>query len=142
MVERAIEYMEKMNIRNTQFVIVRHNDKEHPHAHIIYNRVDNNGNTISDNNSYGRNIKACKEITSKYSYHLGKGKEQVNRQALAGKEKLRYELYDAIKSAVKESSNWKSLKSSLKTKGVHIDYKLRSGTNEVQGVSFEKDGFK
>lgn len=142
MVERAKEYMEKMNIRNTQYVMVRHNDGNNPHLHVIYNRVDNKGNTISDNNSYGRNIKACKEITLKYGYHLGKGKEQVNRQALKGMEKLRYELYDAIKSAVKQSLNWKGLESILQTRGIQIDYKLRSGTNEVQGISFEKDGFK
>lgn len=142
MVERAKEYMEKMNIRNTQYVMIRHHDGKNPHMHIIYNRVDNKGNTISDNNSYGRNIKACKEITLKHSYHLGKGKEQVNRQALTGKEKSRCELYDAIKSAVKQSVNWKGLENNLQAKGIKIEYKMRSGTNEVQGISFEKDGFK
>lgn len=142
MVERAKEYMEKMNIRNTQYVMVRHHDGKNPHMHIIYNRVDNKGNTISDNNSYGRNIKACKEITLKHGYHLGKGKEQVNRQALNGKEKLRYELFDAVKSAVKQSVNWKGLENNLQAKGIKMEYKMRSGTNEVQGISFEKDGFK
>lgn len=142
MVERAKEYMEKMNIRNTQYVMVRHHDGNNPHMHIIYNRVDNKGNTISDNNSYGRNIKACKEITLKHGYHLGKGKEQVNRQALNGKEKSRYEMYDAIKAAVKQSVNWKGLENNLQAKGVQMEYKMRSGTNEVQGISFEKDGFK
>ncbi len=142
MVDRAKEYMEKMNIRNTQYVMVRHHDGKNPHMHIIYNRVDNKGNTISDNNSYGRNIKACKEITLKHGYHLGKGKEQVNRQALTGKEKSKYELFDAIKSAVKQATNWKGLVNILQTKGIQIEYKMRSGTNEVQGISFEKDGFK
>jgi len=51
-----------MNIRNTQYVMVRHYDGNNPHLHVIYNRVDNNGNTISDNNSYGGNIKACKKL--------------------------------------------------------------------------------
>lgn len=142
MVERAKEYMEKMNIRNTQYVMVRHHDGKNPHMHIIYNRVDNKANTISDNNSYGRNIKACKEITLKHGYHLGKGKKLVNRQALNGKEKLRYELFDAIKSAVKQSVNWKVLEHNLQAKGIQMEYKMRSGTNEVQGISFEKDAFK
>lgn len=142
MVERAKEYMEKMNICNTQFVIVRHNDRENPHIHIIYNRVDNKGITIPDNNNYAINIKVCKEMTLKYGYHLGKDKEQVNRQALTGKEKLRHELYDAIKLSVKQSVNWKSFESNLQAKGVQIEYKFRNGTNEVQGISFEKNGFK
>lgn len=142
MVERAKEYMEKMNILNTQYIMVRHYDGNNPHMHIIYNRVDNKGETIPDNNSYGRNIKACKEITLKHGYHLGKGKETVNRVALTGKEKLRYEMYDAIKAAVKQAVNWKGLENNLQAKGIQIEYKMRSGTNQVQGISFEKDGFK
>ena len=46
----ALEYMEKMGIRNTQFLIAWHFDKEHPHVHIAFNRIDNKGNTISDQN--------------------------------------------------------------------------------------------
>lgn len=142
MTERAREYMEKMNIRNTQYVVVRHHDREHPHIHIVYNRVDNNGKTITDKNNFERNIKACKEITLKYGYHLGQGKQQVNRLALRGKEKIRYELYDAIKSAVKHSYSWKTLETHLQKQGIGIQYKYKSGTSEVQGVSFEKGELK
>jgi hypothetical protein len=71
MVERAKEYMENVGIRDTQYVIVRHSDRAHPHLHLIYNRVDNNGKTISDKNNFDKNVKACKEITLKYGYHIG-----------------------------------------------------------------------
>lgn len=138
MVERSKEYMEKVGIRNTQYVIVRHTDKAHPHLHLIYNRVDNNGKTISDKNNFAKNVKACKEITLKYGYHLGQGKEQVNRQALRGKEKIRYELYDAIKAAMKTATTWKELDAKLGKQGIAIAYKYRSGTSEVQGIFFEK----
>lgn len=142
MAERAIEYMEKMNIRNTQYVIIRHSDREHPHIHIVYNRVDNTGKTITDKNNFERNIKICKEMTLKYGYHLGQGKEQVNRLALRGKEKLRYELFDAIKAATKHSSSWKMLEANLQKQGIGIQYKHKSRTSEVQGISFEKGDFK
>jgi hypothetical protein len=142
MVERAKEYMEKVGIRDTQFVVVRHSDRDHPHLHLIYNRVDNNGKTISDKNNFAKNIKACKEITLKYGYHLGEGKEQVNRQALKGKEKIRYELYDAIKAAMKTATTWKGLEVELAKQGIKVAYKFRSGTSEVQGVSFEKGDIK
>ncbi|HEK20054.1 MAG: mobilization protein [Mucilaginibacter sp.] len=142
MASHAKEYMEKMGIRDTQYVIVRHHDREHPHLHVVYNRVDNQGNTITDQNDYARNIKACKEITLKYGYHIGEGKEQVNRQALRGKEKLRYELYDAIKSAVKQSKGWNALESKLQQQGIRIAYKYKGHSQEVQGISFEKGGLK
>jgi hypothetical protein len=136
MVERAKEYMEKVGIRDTQFVVVRHSDREHPHLHLIY------GKTITDKNNFAKNVKACKEITLKYGYHLGEGKEQVNRQALKGKEKIRYELYDAIMAAMKTATSWKILEAQLAKQGVKIAYKFRSGTSEVQGVSFEKGDIK
>ena len=142
MTERAREYMEKMNICNTQYVAIRHSDREHPHIHIVYNRVDNNGKTITDKNNFERNIKICKEMTLKYGYHLGQDKDQVNRLALRGKEKLRYELYDAIKAAVKQSASWETLEANLQKQGIGIQYKYRSGTSELQGISFEKGNFK
>jgi len=142
MVERAKEYMEKVGIRNTQYVIVRHSDRDHPHLHLVYNRVDNNGQTITDKNNYAKNVKASKEITLKYGYHLGEGKDLVNRQALKGKEKIRYELYDTIKAAMKTATTWKGMEAALARQGISIAYKFRSGTKEVQGISFEKGGIK
>ncbi|MET3609414.1 hypothetical protein ABIC74_003285 [Mucilaginibacter rubeus] len=142
MVEQAKEYMDKVGICNTQFVVVRHHDREHPHLHVIYNRVDNNGNTITDKNNFAKNVKACKEITLKYGYHLGEGKDQVNRQALKGTEKTRYELFDIIKTTLKQSTDWKQLEAKLHKQGIGIAYKFRSGSTEVQGISFEKGDIK
>jgi len=142
MIVIAHEYMKKMGIANTQCLIVRHHDRDHPHLHIVYNRVNNSGKTITDRSDYQRNIKACKEITLKYGYHLGEGKDLVNREALKGKEKLKYELYDGIKTALKQSASWKGFENELNAKGIAITYKYRSGTNEVQGLSFEKDDLK
>ena len=45
MVLLAREYMEKTGIKDTQYIIARHHDQKHPHIHIVYNRVDNNGRT-------------------------------------------------------------------------------------------------
>ena len=53
----ALEYMERMGIRDTQFFIARHFDKEHPHVHIAFNRIGNDGRTISDRNEERMNLK-------------------------------------------------------------------------------------
>lgn len=68
MAQIAREYMERMGIRDTQFLIVRHTDQAHPHCHIVYNRVGNDGQTISDKNIKIRNGKVCKELTAKNGY--------------------------------------------------------------------------
>ena len=51
MTDRAKEYMDLMEIKNTQYVIVQHTDRQNPHVNIVYNRVDNDGRTITDKNN-------------------------------------------------------------------------------------------
>ena len=134
----ALEYMEKMKITGTQFILVEHRDNNHPHLHLIYNRVNNKGKTISDRFQKERNHKACKEITLKYGYHFGKGKEQVNRQQLKGADKIRYELYDGIKAASAGAQSWDELTAKLERQGIRTIFKYKSGTSGIQGVSFAK----
>ena len=43
MMEIAKKWMEQMGIRNTQYIIARHHETEHPHCHIVFNRIDNDG---------------------------------------------------------------------------------------------------
>ncbi|WP_353723192.1 relaxase/mobilization nuclease domain-containing protein [Dyadobacter sp. 676] len=140
MVERAAEYMAKMKIQNTQYLIVEHRDTNQPHIHILYNRVDNAGKSISDRFQKRINQKVCKEMTLKHGYYIGKGKTLVNRGMLKGVDKTRYELADQIKMASRSAVNWKQLEDALSSRGIGIIYKYKSGTNQMQGISFEKDG--
>ncbi len=73
MVEIAREYMLRMGIVNTQYIVSRHSDREHQHLHIVANRVDNDGNTISASNDRVRNVKICKALTREYGLHFSKG---------------------------------------------------------------------
>ncbi|WP_114778729.1 relaxase/mobilization nuclease domain-containing protein [Botryobacter ruber] len=138
MVERAREYMEKMHIRDTQYLIVEHRDREHPHVHIVYNRVNYQGQTISDKLQRQRNAQVCREITLRHGYYLATGKEQVNRQRLKGADKEKYVLHDAIHQSLEKARNWKELEALLQEKGIRLLYKYRSGTDQVQGISFSK----
>lgn len=142
MAEHAREYMEKMGIKDTQYVTVLHTDKKHPHLHIVYNRVDNDGKTIGNFNHWHKSRKVCREMTERYGYHFGKGKAKVNRQALRGNDRLRYAIHDALKDIMAKATMWKQVETMLTRQGIAIHYKYRSGTSEVQGISFEKDGVK
>src|ERR1700710_3154911 len=102
MVTLAKEYLQRMKIRDTQYLVVNHNDREHPHIHIVYNRVDNNGKTIVDNFQKQRNVHVAKELTLKHGFYFSPGKEQVKRQQLKGADKVKYELFDDIRSASKK----------------------------------------
>jgi hypothetical protein len=134
----AKEYMKAMGIENTQYIIVRHNNTAHPHCHIVFNRVDNNGKTISDKNDRYRNEKVCKLLKDKYNLTYGTGKENVNVQKLKGAEKTKYEIYHAVKSVLPRAKSWQQFEESLKRQGISIEYKRKGQTDEVQGISFKK----
>ena len=107
--EIARKYMRRMGIRNTQYVIFRHHDQPHPHIHIVYNRVDNEGRGISGDTSYIKSAAITKALTREYGLTFGKGKDKVRRERLKGKEAVKYHLYDEITAALKESVSWDEL---------------------------------
>ena len=137
----ALEYLKEMGIIDTQILIVRHFDKEHPHVHIAFNRIANDGRTITDRNERIRSARICKELTRKYSLYFANGKEQVKRHRLKEPDKTSYELYSILKSEVSRCGNWNMLAVNLKKQGVDIQFKFKGNSDEVQGVVFTTNGY-
>ena len=142
MTQIAKEYMQKMGITNTQYLLVRHLDQPHPHCHLVCNRVGNNGQTISDKNIKIRNAKVCRELTEKYGLYLAPGKDDVRREQLREPDKTRYEIYDAIKGCLPKCKSWNELEGKLKEQGIGVRYKYCGNTDRKQGVLFSKNGFE
>lgn len=138
----ALKYLDRMGIKDTQILVVRHFDKEHPHVHIAFNRIANNGRTISDRNERIRSTRICKELTRKYDLHFASGKEQVKQHRLKEPDKTKYELYSLLKPEVLRCGNWNILAFNLKKQGVEIQFKYRGKSDEVQGVLFSKNGYQ
>ena len=141
MVQMAREYMEKMGIKDTQYIVGRHFDKEHPHVHIAFNRIDNNGKTISDRNDRFRSEKICKELTTKYGLYFADGKEKVKEHRLKEPDKTKYEIYQALKTEIARCRVWKNLLTHLKKQDIDVRFKYKGNSQEVQGIIFEKNGY-
>lgn len=137
----ALEYLKEMGITDTQVLIVRHFDKEHPHVHIAFNRIANNGRTISDRNERIRSARICKELTKKYSLYFASGKEQVKQHRLKEPDKTKYGLYSILKMEVSRCGNWRQLAANLKKQGVDMRFKYKGKSDEVQGVVFTMNGY-
>lgn len=138
MIQLAQEYMREMKITDTQYIIVRHQDREHPHVHIVFNRIDNNGKTISDSNDMYRNEQVCKKLKEKHGLYFAKGKEHVKQYRLREPDKTKYEIYTAIKAEIGKSKNWQQLQKQLAEKSIGIQFKYKGQTDDIQGVSFFK----
>ena len=142
MAKIALEYMQMMGIKDTQFIIVRHQNTGNPHCHIVYNRINNEGKLISDRNDYRRNEQVTKTLKSKYGLTYGTDKSKTNTRKLRNAERAKYEIHNAVKDALKVADNWQKFKNELVKRGVHLEfvYKDKERT-KVQGIRFSKDGY-
>ncbi len=140
MVLLAKEYMEEMGIKNTQYIIVRHENTANLHLYMVDNRINNDLKLISFNHDYKRNIKVCKKLKDKYNLTYGQGKEKVKREKLNNPDKVKYYIHDAIMSVLYSYKHPADLRFAFKEYGIDIDYKHKRATNEIEGVSFRCGG--
>ena len=122
MLKLAHEYMEKMEIKNTPYVIVRHKDKEHPHCHIMFSRVDYDGKIIKPVTNLYRNRQVCLDITKKYNLTMGSDKFSGDPRNLRGSERSRYEIAQAINAVLKDPAvtSWKAFFGELSGHGISV----------------------
>lgn len=62
----AHEYMEKMGFAEMPYIIVKHEDIDRHHIHIVALRVGTDGRCISDKNNYYRSKEITRELEAKY----------------------------------------------------------------------------
>lgn len=141
LVRIARDYMKQMGISDTQYLIGRHYDKEHPHIHLVFNRVDNNGKTISDRNDRFRSEKICKDLTRKYELYFAQGKENVKEHRLREPDKTKYEIYNSLKEIVPKCQNWDQVIKGLKSQKIGVTFKYKGKSDEIQGVIFNKNSY-
>ena len=143
MTKIAREYMELMGIRDTQFLLVRHHNTANPHCHLVYNRVDNNGKTISDRMERRRSEKVVKRLKDKYGLTYSDGKGQTRTERLHYTERTKFEIQNAVKATLKDSKNWQEFIRKLRLGGVEVEFKKRRGNDDViDGITFIKDGVR
>ena len=140
----AMEYMDMMGIKDTQFLLVRHFDNGNPHCHLVYNRINNEGKTISDQNDFRRNEQVTKLLKHKYGLTFSKGKGRTKTERLRGQEKTRYEIYRIVMTAIIQSKSWQEFEANIKKHGVEVEIVMKRKDSrdikDIQGLRFTKDG--
>ena len=63
----GLDYLEANGFTQHQFIMFRHYDADHPHLHILVNRIGYDGSVVSDSNDFARSEKILRELESKYN---------------------------------------------------------------------------
>lgn len=144
MLEAALEYLERMGYKDTQYLITRHLEKDNPHIHIIVNLVNDKGKRINDFQERRRSVKACREITEQRGYTLGRHKTSHkcdiphdSKERLY--EAVRYDVAKAVTSAIGEIKDIRQLPAQLIADGSGVTAKIKFDQEGVpRGISFSK----
>lgn len=63
----GLDYLEANGFTQHQFIMFRHHDADHPHLHILVNRIGYDGSVLSDSNDFSRSEKVLRELEKKYN---------------------------------------------------------------------------
>ena len=145
----------------TQWTLVQHVDKDHPHAHLVLNRVDNHGKVVPDAfiGEYSR--RACQRVERQLGLATAdeQGPQQArregptNRQAAADtprKERIadwqraRHTVADALQLATAGSGDFGELANQLASRGIKqtvSKHQHQEGSLQY-GVCYEYEGHR
>lgn len=130
-------YMHRMGLDGTQYIATEHRNTEHPHFHILANRVFPDGHVYKTGFERSRSVKACRALTEIYGLTMGQGRSNVNEASLKEPDRSRQILYREISHALKYSYSSREFWNMLRTAGVDTHPKFKDG--KVVGYSFKKD---
>lgn len=127
MVDHARQLMQRMGIDpdNTQYALIRHHDKDHQHCHLLYNRVDFDGCTISDAHNYKRSHEAIRAIAQSDGFTVASGKKKdlklTHPANMPGHDQAKYTIYQAIQKELPAAASIEGLKHALKAHGIETE---------------------
>lgn len=138
MVKIAEQYLERIGMVNTQYVIAKHTDREHLHMHVIGNRVDNNGAAIQESWIGLQAKKVAQDLTREHELIAVQKKDLslTHRESLQPAEEKRYHIYEAIVTCLERSNDLTGLEMALLKRGIDTQYKYNEQTRELEGISF------
>jgi hypothetical protein len=66
MIQVGQDYLKESGFTQHQYIMFRHHDADHPHLHILVNRIGYDGRVLSDSNDFARCEKVLRDLEIKY----------------------------------------------------------------------------
>jgi hypothetical protein len=63
----AHDYLQANGFTQHQYLIFRHYDADHPHLHLLVNRIGFDGSVVSDSNNYKKSEAILRKLEEKYN---------------------------------------------------------------------------
>jgi hypothetical protein len=145
----AQKYLAGMGFQDSQYVVTKHTDTEHPHIHILANRVTMKGEVVSDSHDYKRQESLMRRLEQEYGLSQVAPSREAARKAMSkgeiehvlrtGEASARTRLQGLVDNAMKEKPDLGTFIDRLAQDGVETKLNQAS-TGRISGISFSLDG--
>lgn len=145
--EVAKEYLERMGYGDSCYTIIKNDDKDHRHVHILATTIDLNGLWISDSYSKGRSGKIMRELELKHGLEvMEKGKSSRNKTL--GESQYRQYFFDTalhkalrshnakerVKDLLGQSETFKTLNPDMTKAYTNAEWKIILGEDTYENM--------
>ena len=134
--------LSRLGYENSQYLIVRHSEKNNPHSHCILNMVDNDGNRLKDYKDIKRGIEICRDLTISKGYCWGNHKSVSTCKSERPRERERQSMCRDIYRITKGGTDAWTLKYDAAKVGITVRYRTDLNTGQIKGLSFERNGIR
>ena len=146
----ADRYMRDMGFAQSQYALIRHDDADHQHVHIVANRVDIHGKTVSAQNDFRRSAKSLHDIERAFGLQPvnqpdgkkrkggAKGPSRGELQMMLRTEKpsKKATLQTLVEAAAQGQPTMSEFVNRLQRDGVGVQCHIQS-TGRISGISFD-----
>lgn len=147
----AHDYLKRNGFGQHQFIMFRHHDADHPHLHILVNRIGYDGTVLSDSNDFARSEKVLRELEKKYNLTEVISSREAKERAMTKDElemmkrtntpSQKMQLQVLIKSVLQSGRKLTCTEfiAALESKGIRVQFNQAS-TGYVSGISYSYKG--
>jgi hypothetical protein len=147
----ARDYLSEIGFNQHQYAVFRHFDADHPHLHILVNRIGYDGSVVSDSKDYQRSEKVLRGLEKKYGLRQVISSKQAMERAMTRNElemmkrtdepSVKMKLQETIKGLVREKLTTEQFIKALEEKGIDVLFNQAS-TGFVSGISYRYEGLQ
>ena len=142
-------YLAGMDLDHNQYVLTRHTDTAHDHIHLVANRIDCEGQVVSDSHDYQRMHTLMREIerdyglqevTSQPAARHAPTKGELERTLRTGEVSTRPQLQALCDGAAQDCDSFTAYQERLAAVGVEIIPTVQRDGATLSGLQYRLDG--
>eukprot|EP01039_Chlorochromonas_danica_P015293 gene15293-17956_t len=147
----ANQYLSEMGFNQHQYMVIRHFDADHPHMHILVNRIGYDGSVVSDSKDYKRSEQVLRKIEKQHGLTEVISSRQAQERAMTKNElemmkrtdepSVKMKLQVVIKNVLNQKPTVSQFINQLETQEINILFNEAS-TGLVSGISYGFEGMQ